>query len=126
MPSHVPPAPSRRLQRVTELLKRDVSELLRRELNVQEVGLLSVNEVKVAPDLKTATVFVGFVGNRQQRSAASDKLGQRAKHIQMMLGSQLSMKWTPVLNFLLDESVEKGNRVLAILESLDQGQKPGA
>jgi hypothetical protein len=45
------------LQRVTELLKREVSELLRRELNVQEVGLLSVNEVKVAPDLKTATVF---------------------------------------------------------------------
>lgn len=87
------------MQRVTELLKREVSELLRRELNVQEVGLLSVNEVKVAPDLKTATVFVGFVGNRQQRSAASDKLGQRAKHIQMMLGSQLSMKWTPVLNF---------------------------
>jgi ribosome-binding factor A len=126
VPSNVPPAPSRRLQRVTELLKREVSELLRRELNVEEVGLLSVNEVKVSPDLKTATVFVGFVGNRHQRSAAPDKLAQRAKHIQMLLGSQLSMKWTPVLNFLLDESVEKGNRVLAILESLDQGQKPGA
>jgi ribosome-binding factor A len=111
---------------VTELLRREVSELLRRELNVEEVGLLSVNEVKVAPDLKSATVFVGFVGNRQQRSAAPEKLAQRSKHIQMMLGSQLSMKWTPVLNFLLDEPVEKGNRVIAILEGLEKGQTPGA
>ena len=90
---------------MTELLRREVSELLRRELNVEEVGLLSINEVKVAPDLKTATVFVGFVGNRQQRAAAPEKLAKRAKHIQMMLGSQLSMKcprrwrisWPPLM-----------------------------
>ncbi|MFM8879984.1 MAG: 30S ribosome-binding factor RbfA [Verrucomicrobiota bacterium] len=126
MSSQVPPAPSRRLQRVAELLKREVSELLRRELSVEQVGLLSVNEVKVSPDLKSATVFIGFVGNRQQRSAAPELLAQRAKRIQMMLGSQLSMKWTPVLNFLLDESVEKGNRVLAILESLEKGTPPGS
>ena len=111
---------------MTELLRREVSELLRRELNVEEVGLLSINEVKVAPDLKTATVFVGFVGNRQQRAAAPEKLAKRAKHIQMMLGSQLSMKWTPVLNFLLDESGEKGNRVIASLDSIEKGQSPSA
>lgn len=126
MASQVPPAPSRRLQRVAELLKREVSELLRRELNVEDVGLLSVNEVKVSPDLKTATVFVGFVGNRQQRSAAPEKLAQHTKRIQLMLGAQLRTKWTPVLTFLLDESVEKGNRVLAILESLEKGRPPGA
>lgn len=126
MASQVPPAPSRRLQRVAELLKREVSELLRRELNVEDVGLLSVNEVKVAPDLKTATVFVGFVGNRRQRAAAPEMLAQHTKRIQMMLGAQLRTKWTPVLTFLLDESVEKGNRVLAILESLEKGRPPGA
>jgi len=122
--SQPPPAPSRRLQRVAELLKREFSELLRRELSVEQVGLLSVNEVKVSPDLKSATVFIGFVGNRQQRSAAPELLAQRSKRIQMMLGSQLSMTWTPVLTFLLDESVEKGNRVLAILESLEKGTRP--
>jgi ribosome-binding factor A len=36
------------------------------------------------------------------------------------------MKWTPVLNFLLDESVEKGNRVIAILESIEKGNSPSA
>lgn len=125
MKNPVTRAPSRRLQRVSELLKREVSELIRRELSVEEVGLLTINEVKVAPDIKTATVYVSFVGTRPQRAAAEQKLVQHAKHIQSMLGPQLSMKWTPVLTFLLDDSIEKGNRVLAILEQLDGGQRPG-
>ena len=118
-------APSRRLQRVSELLKREVSELIRRELAVEEVGLLTINEVKVSPDIKSATVYVSFVGNRSQRGVAEAKLAQHSKHIQALLGPQLSMKWTPVLTFLLDDSIEKGNRVLAILEQLDQDRKPG-
>jgi ribosome-binding factor A len=117
---HDPPAPGRRLQRVSELLKREVSELLRRELGVEEVGLLTVNEVKVAPDLKTATVFVGHVGARHQREALPERLARSSPRIQSMLGAHLSTKWTPVLTFLLDESVEKGNRVLAILEELEK------
>ncbi len=120
MSNHSSAAPGRRLQRVAELLKREISELIRRELSVEEVGLLTVNEVKVAPDIKSATVYVGFVGTKHQRTAAPVKLEQRAKHIQSMLGSHLSMKWTPVLTFLLDESVEQGNRVLAILDELER------
>lgn len=126
MSNNSPAAPGRRLQRVAELLKREISELIRRELSVEEVGLLTVNEVKVAPDIKSATVYVGFVGTRNQRSAAPAKLEQHSGRIQSMLGSHLSMKWTPVLTFLLDESVEQGNRVLAILDELDRGSKPKA
>ena len=47
--------PSRRLQRVSELVRRELSEILRRDLSVEEVGLLTVNDVVVAPDLRTAT-----------------------------------------------------------------------
>ncbi len=115
--------PSRRLQRVSELLKREVSELLRKEFSVEECGLLTINEVKVAPDLKTASVYVSFVGTKSQRSIAQAKLTQRAKFIQSMLGAQLTMKWTPVLTLFLDDSIEKGNRVLAILEQLDLERK---
>lgn len=118
-----PRTPSRRLQRVSELLKREVSELLRKEFSVEECGLLTINEVKVAPDLKTASVYVSFVGTKSQRSIAQAKLTQRSKFIQSMLGAQLTMKWTPVLTLFLDDSIEKGNRVLAILEQLDLERK---
>lgn len=121
---NLPPPPSRRLQRVQEQLRRELSDLLRREFSVEEVGLLNVNEVKVAPDLKTATVFLGFVGTAAQRRAVPEKLESRSGRLQLALGSVLRMKWTPVLRFLLDDSVEKANRVLAILEELERSPSP--
>jgi ribosome-binding factor A len=88
------------------------------------LNLSAHGEVKVAPDIKTATVYVSFVGTRGQRSAAEEKLSANGKRIQALLGPNLSMKWTPVLTFLLDDSIEKGNRVLAILDELEREQKP--
>jgi len=111
---------SRRLERVAEMLKREVSELIRRELTVEEIGLLTVNEVSVAPDLRTATVYLGFVGTRDQKKNAPGKLEARSGRIQMLLGAGLRLKFTPQLKFLLDDSVEKGSRVLAMLDELDR------
>ena len=113
--------PSRRLQRVAELVRRELSEIIRRDLSVEEVGLLTVNDVLVAPDLKTATAYVGFVGTKLQRASAPERLESRSARIQQLLGSSLRLKWTPVVRFVLDDSVERGNRVLAILDSLGSG-----
>jgi ribosome-binding factor A len=115
-----PKPPSRRLQRVSELLRREMSEIIRRDFAIEEVGLLTVNDVIVAPDLRTATAFVGFVGTKAQRNAAPERLESRAARIQQMLGGHLRLKWTPVVKFVLDDSVERGNRVLAILEEIEK------
>src|SRR5262245_46101750 len=109
-------AVNRRLERVAEMLKREVSELIRRELTVEEVGLLTVNEVAVAKDLRTASVYLGFVGTREQKKNAPSKLEARSGRIQRLLGANLRLKFTPQLRFVLDDSVEKGQRVLAILD----------
>lgn len=113
------PTPNRRLQRVSEQLRRELSEIVRREFGVEQTGLLTVNEVRCAPDLKTATAFIGFVGSASQRRALPEKLQAAAPRIQMLLGPALRLKWTPVLQFVVDESVERGNRVLALLKELD-------
>ncbi len=112
--------PNRRQARVAKLLKREVGEIIRREFSVDEVGLLTVNEVGVASDLKSATVYLGFVGTRQQRASAPEKLESRAARIRMMLGSAIRLKFTPVLKFILDDSIQEASRVLQILEELDR------
>ncbi len=117
-----PKPPSRRLQRVSELIKRELAELMRRELSVEKVGLLNINEVKVAPDLKNALVFVGHVGTRNQRLQATAVLETNSKRLNLQLGAVLRLKWTPILQFRLDDSVTEANRVLAILEELDQSR----
>lgn len=119
-----PKPPSRRLQRVAELVRREIAEIIRSDFSIEEVGLLTVNEVIVAPDLRTATAYVGFVGTAAQRRAAPDRLATRAPRFQQILGSHLRLKWTPVLRFILDDSVERGNRVLALLEEIETPTPP--
>jgi len=111
---------SLRLQRVRELLKREIGEVIRRELPVDEVGLINVNDVDVAPNLKTATVFIGMLGGESQKKRALATLEQRRKRIQGLVGRAVILKYTPQLRFILDDSVERGNKVLKILEELEK------
>lgn len=109
-----------RQQRVSELLKRQLGEIIRRELPVDEVGVVTVNAVEIAGDLQSARIFVGIIGNASQRKNAMEKLEQNRKFIQGMLGRAVVLRYTPVLTFILDESIERGNRVLAIIEDIEK------
>ena len=111
---------SLRLERVRELLKREIGEVIRRELPVSEVGLINVNDVNVAPNLKTAAVFIGVLGGDAQKKRAMEALEQHRKRIQGLVGRGIVLKFTPKLRFILDDSVERGNKVLRILDELEK------
>jgi ribosome-binding factor A len=108
------------MERVREMLKREIGEVIRRELPMSEVGLVNVNDVKVAPNLKTASVFIGVLGGNAQKKRAMEELEKKRKRIQGLLGRAIILKYTPQLRFVLDESIERGNRVLRILEELEK------
>lgn len=112
--------PSLRLQRVRELLKRAIGEAIRQELPVNEAGLVTVNDVDVAGDLKTAMVFVSILGNPEQQKRAAAVLEEHRPRIQDMMARAVVLKYTPKLRFKLDDSVVRGNKVLQIIEELEK------
>lgn len=112
--------PSLRLQRVRELLKRAIGEAIRQELPVNEAGVITVNDVDVAGDLKTATVFVSILGNAEQQKRGAAVLEQHRPRIQDMMARAVVLKYTPKLRFLMDDSVVRGNKVLQIIEELEK------
>ncbi len=112
--------PSRRLERVRELLKREIGETIRREFHVSEAGLITVNEVDVAGDLHSATVFISILGNAEQQKRGFDLLTRHRKRIQGLVGRAVVLKYTPTLRFLIDDSVTRGNHVLQIIEELEK------
>jgi ribosome-binding factor A len=112
--------PSLRLQRVRELLKRAIGEVIRRELPVGEAGLISVNDVEVAGDLKSATVFVSVFGGPEQQKRGLTLLAEQRGRIQGLLGRKVILKYTPTLRFVVDDSIARGNRVLQIIEELEK------
>jgi ribosome-binding factor A len=109
-----------RHERVRELLKREVGEAIRKEISIDEAGLLTVNEVGVSSDLKSATIFVGVIGTAEQRKRAVSILSRESKRLQMIVGHAIVLKYTPHLKFVVDESIERGNRVLEILDQLER------
>ncbi len=112
--------PSLRLQRVRELLKREIGEVIRREFPVSEAGLVTVNDVDVAGDLHSAIVFISILGNAEQQKRGLTLLTRHRKRIQGLVGRAVVLKYTPTLKFMIDDSVVRGNRVLQIIEELEK------
>jgi ribosome-binding factor A len=110
---------SLRLERVRELLKREIGEVIRRELPFSEAGVVSVNDLDVAANLQNATVYISILGGAGQKKKALELLEKNRKRIQAMVAKGVVLKYTPRLRFVLDESVERGNRVLKILDDLE-------
>ena len=103
--------------RVNELVKRELSSIIGREINF-DGALVSINAVDVTPDLKNAHVFVSTLG-AGNRDSVIDKLESHRPMLQAELSRHVVLKYTPHLMFNLDESIKRGARVLEILDNLD-------
>jgi len=111
---------SLRIQRVRELLKQEIGEAIRREFHVNEAGLISVNDVDVAGDVRSAVVFISILGNAEQQKRGFQLLTEHRIRIQGMIGRSVVLKYTPTLKFVFDDSIVRGNRVLQILDELEK------
>ncbi|HEY4270845.1 MAG TPA: 30S ribosome-binding factor RbfA [Candidatus Udaeobacter sp.] len=105
-----------RLLRVNELVKRELSAIIGREINF-ESALVSINAVDVSPDLKSAHVFVSTLGAETSASVIG-KLEAHRPALQAELSRHVVLKFTPHLIFHPDESIKRGARVLEILDDL--------
>lgn len=115
---------SRRHERVRELLRRELCTILLREFPVSEAGLISVNEVDLAGDLRSAIVYVGIVGSAEQQKRALALLHQHRGRIQSMIGSAVVLKYTPQVRFVADDALVRGNRVLHIMDEIERTLPP--
>ena len=117
--------PGVRHERVRELLKREIGAAIRREFPVAEAGLITVNDVDPAGDLKSATVYISILGNPSQQKRGLQLLNEQRIRLQSLVARAVVLKYTPLLKFVVDDSILRGNRVLQIIEDLEK-QSPGA
>ena len=112
--------PNLRQERVRELLKRAIGEAIRREFNVSEAGLISVNDVYCTGDLKSAVVFISILGNADQQKRGLALLTEHRSRLQGLVAKSVILRYTPTLRFVVDDSIVRGNRVMQIIEELDK------
>ena len=106
-----------RIERVCEVLKRELGRTILRELTFS-TPLVTISGVEITPDLKQAHVYVSALGNNAQRQNVLTVLEQNRGMLQAQVSKRVVLKHTPHLNFKLDDSIERGSRVIDILDDL--------
>ena len=108
----------KRLDRVNQLLKEEVSMLLQRELKDPRLGFVTVTEVDTAKDLRQAKVFVSVLGGDEQWKASIAALTSARGFIRNWLRAHLDLRVTPVLDFRADRSMEHAAKIQTLLDRL--------
>ena len=110
---------SRRTERLNSLIRRDLSDLIRNEVKDPRVaGVVSVTRVDTSSDVQHAKVFVSVYGSLREKEDAIDGLGDASGFIRRQLRGRLETRNVPVLKFILDETLDEGNEMLRLLDSL--------
>ncbi|MEW6546474.1 MAG: 30S ribosome-binding factor RbfA [Bacillota bacterium] len=113
-----------RQERVSEVLREEISALLS-ELKDPRVGFASITRVEMSSDLRHARVYVSVLGDEAQKKATMEGLRSATGFIRSEVGRRVRLFRTPEIAFHLDESLEKGARVLKLIEDVGRS-RPGA
>jgi len=107
-----------RSRRVAELIRRELSDLVRAKLFDRSHGLLSITAVELTRDLKQATVFFTILGEEEHRESVVSILEDNAGRLRHELSQRLNLRHTPLIRFRYDESIERGVYMSKLIDSL--------
>jgi ribosome-binding factor A len=105
-----------RMRRVDEAMREVLSSAITQGLKDPRVGFVTVTAVETSPDLRHARVFVSVLGEDPQRGRTLDGLRSAHGFLQRRVASELTLKHTPTLEFLYDDSVDRSLRIQELLE----------
>jgi ribosome-binding factor A len=109
----------RRIDRIEEQLRIELSEIVEREIQDPRIGLATITHVKVSPDLRHARVFVTILGDEDQRKKSLEGLRSAASYARHSLSKRLHhLRRIPELTFDYDADVEKGMRIEELLDQI--------
>ena len=110
----------KRLDRVNQLIKEEISTLLQRELKDPRLGFVTVTEVETSKDLRQAKVFVSVLGDDRQWKASMAALESARGFVRNWLRQNLDLRVTPEIDFRADRSMEHAARIQSLLKKVQE------
>ena len=105
-----------RMRRVNEAVREVVSARIAEGLRDPRIGFVTVTGVETSPDLRHARVYVSVLGSEEERAATLEGLESAHGVLQQAVAGELRMKRTPTLQFVFDESIDRGMRITELLD----------
>jgi ribosome-binding factor A len=108
-----------RIERVNNLIRREVSRLLQRQVKDPRLGsFIAVTEVSTSPDLRYAKIFVSRIGSEEEKQQALSGLVAASGFLRSELAKCLELRRVPELRFQWDDSIERGARLLKLIDEV--------
>jgi ribosome-binding factor A len=108
----------KRADRVSGLLRKEIAEVLAKKVKDPRVSMVTITGVKVSPDLRSAYVYFSVLGNEKEIKDSTIGLERATKFIQRQLGKRISLRYTPIIDFQFDKSLEYGSHIDKILQGI--------
>jgi ribosome-binding factor A len=115
---------SQRTERIDELLRQEIGKALESELADPGIGFVTVTNVETSRDLAHARVWVSVIGSEAQRKETLAALRRAMPYVRYGLNSKIKLRRIPELEVRLDDSIERGTRVLHLINELEAGRDP--
>jgi len=115
---------SQRTDRVDELLRQEIGAIVAREVADPRIGFATITRVETTRDLSHAKVWVSVIGQPAERTETIAALGRAMPFVRHELGKTLRIRRIPDLHVHLDDTAERGTRVLQLLNELESGAAP--
>ncbi len=109
---------TRRSQRVADLVRSELSLLVLTEAHDPELRKVTITDVEMPPDLRSAKVFFSCLGGDEERSKAADALRRAAGYLRREVGQRCRLRYAPELHFVSDHSLERGARIEELLQQV--------
>ena len=113
---------TQRTNRIDELFRQEIGEIFRRDIDDPRIGFATITDVETTPDLRHARMSVSVIGQPEERKATLAAMGRAMPFVRHELGKTLRIRRIPDLHVELDDTAERGTRVLQLLDELESGR----
>ncbi|MCR2805057.1 30S ribosome-binding factor RbfA [Paenibacillus soyae] len=110
-----------RVGRVSEQIKKELSQIIQLELKDPRIGFITVTGVETTSDLSQARVYLSVLGSDEQKEATLKALDKANGFLRSELGKRMKLRHTPELQFKFDSSIEYGSRIESLLGEINSG-----
>lgn len=107
-----------RIEKVQELIKQEVSQIILKELKDPRIGFVTVTQVDVTGDLRSAKIYVSLMGSQEQIKDCWDGLQKALGYIRREIGKRIRLRCTPELSFQLDKSLDYSVHIQELLSKI--------
>lgn len=107
-----------KVEKLRQTILKELALVIQTELKDNSLGFVTITDVRVTNDLSIATVYVNFLGAEERQDAGLKTLNRSKGFLRTALAKKLTMRKAPDLKFEIDTSLEKGNRIDAILRDI--------